>query len=189
MPSNVTVRSKVAEILTLAKSNENTVPDDKSDAQKLNIQMAQYIASLEKELTLLQSSDIGSKESDHRGETDDSPIGASSSQDQDEDLEIQLHPPDEDSDETELLPQQLEALSLHSGGPRFYGRTSHMSLLHTALDMKECSYIRPGIEAPAKIVDGRRSEYWKTSPYNVSGPTTVPLSLLTSEGMALVSRV
>jgi hypothetical protein len=146
-PANAPLRSKVALVLSRAKAKERVLPEDAEEVERLCVDMAQYIASLERELTVLQSSNL-SKTSEI------SATGANRSEYAD--------PAAVPLPEEPVLTDQMQALTLDSA-PRFYGRFSHMNLVQSVIRAKEdagATAYHDDIQVPTSFWDLRRKENW-----------------------------
>jgi hypothetical protein len=110
--------------------------------------MAQYIASLERELTVLQSSSLGKA-----SETPATGV------DRSEYVDPTAVPPPEEP----VITGQMQVLTLDSA-PRYYGRFSHMNLVQSVIKAKEdaevTSYCTPDMQIPKSFWEIRRQENW-----------------------------
>jgi hypothetical protein len=112
---------------------DDFIPEDKADTQSLVASMAHYIASLEKEITLLLSKNSTTTQAE-LSEAGTSGIRASPAAD-DADVE------ESDQEDDEQLAAQLRYLALDTNETSFYGNTSHLGMLQTALEVRRDSQI------------------------------------------------
>jgi hypothetical protein len=110
--------------------------------------MAQYIASLEREITVLQSGSLGKA-------SEISAIGVNNSK--------HVGPAAVPLPEEPVITDQMQALTLDSA-PRFYGRFGHINLIQSVLRVKEHAEVTTGsgtdMQIPKSFWDTRRQENW-----------------------------
>jgi hypothetical protein len=149
-PANAALRSKVAHVLSSAKAKERVLPEDKEEAERLCVDMARYIASLERELIVLQSGSLGKA-------PEISATGVNVS----EDVESTAVPLPEEP----LITGRMQVLTLDSDpGYRFYGRFSHINFVQSVIrakeDAEDTTYGDADMQIPKSFWDIRRQKNW-----------------------------
>ena len=148
LPANVSIRVKVATILSRSLANENIDPGNREDAQQLYIELANYITSLEKELESKASKNMA-------------PLGNVTSPHLDDGNEESPYSSDASNSE-ELLVANMEILQVGNTNTRFFGESSNVMMA-----MKAQSKITQE-KFTNMFLPNQRPEYWCKLPVSLT---------------------